>query len=502
MKNSEKQKRAERPGGDVGMKVVLFALNGSWSHSSLAIRCLRGPLERAGFEVSLVEFTLRDRTSHILERLYAEEGDIYGFSCYIWNLPQMQNLADSLHRIRPGARIIFGGPEVSYGMHRFVGLPYVHAIVSGEGEAALPELCRAMEKGEDHPFVTEGGRPDVMREEGILYRSGEQTGSLLYYESSRGCPYRCAYCLSSATVGVRAKSVEQTLRELLEFEALELPCRVVKFVDRTFNFDVDRANAIWAGLLNECYTKCYHFEVCASLLSEQSFEILAKFPKGKVQLEFGLQSTNPATLAEVSRHIKPEEVISAVRRVHEMGNIHVHLDLIAGLPYEDLASFGRSFDAAWGCCDLLQVGFLKLLFGTRLREQAERYGYICEPEPPYTVLASNWISYPELQSLRHMAEVLERYVESGRFAHTLWLLTPQMTSPFAFWQGLTASIGERDARPLQKLSQPEAYRYLMEYAEESLPHIDRAALREMLALDFSSNEHKNPPRFLTVTDKG
>ena len=281
------------------MKVVLFTLNGSWSHSSLALRCLRRTLERDGFEVVLIEHNLRDRTAHILEHLYAEQADVYGFSCYIWNLCEMLAIGETLRMLLPKSRLVLGGPEVSFDTARFEGKDWIDAIICGEGEEALPALCREMQSGQPHARVIMGGMPDVMRDEGILYRNGEETGGILYYESSRGCPYSCAYCLSSATHGLRMKSVEQVLCDLEAFEHLDAACRVIKFVDRTFNADVKRANAIWQALLDGRFTKYYHFEVCASLLNEESFLILSRFPKGKIQLEFGLQSTNPDTLAAV-----------------------------------------------------------------------------------------------------------------------------------------------------------------------------------------------------------
>ena len=482
------------------MKVVLFALNGSWSHSNLAIRCLREPLERDGFEVALVEHHLHDRTAHILEHLWRENADIYGFSCYIWSLAPMLSLADSLHRLRPDCRILFGGPEVSYAVERFDGMPFVDGIISGEGEEALPAVCRCIRDGSPFARVTAGCAPHAMAGEGIHYRDGGPTGGVLYYESARGCPYACAYCLSSATQGVRMKSVEQTLADLRQFESLRADCRIIKFVDRTFNADRERANRIWAALLDEQYTKRYHFEICASLLNEDSFSILSRFPKGKIQLECGLQSTYPQTLDAVARHIRPQDVLSAVRRVHAMGNIHVHLDLIAGLPYEGYDRFAKSFDDAYGSCDLLQLGFLKLLYGTKLRENMEEYGYICESDPPYTVLQSKWITYPELQRLAHIAQTLERYDESGRFSHTLRWLMPQVASPFRFWEGLTDFLAHADPRPLQKISQPDAYRYFLAYADPLVPDPERGLLRECLCADFREHEHKNPPRFLTGTE--
>lgn len=478
------------------MKVVLFGMNGSWAHSCLALRCLRAPLERAGFETVLLEGTLKDRSSHLLERLWRERADIYGFSCYIWNLQQILPLAQTLHSLLPECRILLGGPEVSYATERFEGMEWIDGIISGEGELSLPEVCAAIRDGKEIPRVTVGKIPDVMKDEGILYREGEVTGTTLYYESSRGCPYSCAYCLSSATHGVRMKTVEQTLADMEAFERLPTACNIIKFVDRTFNADVRRANAIWRALSEERFTRHYQFEVCASLLNEESFEVLSRFPKGKIQLEFGLQSTEPRTLAEVSRHVDPEQTLTAVRRIHEMGNIHVHLDLIAGLPYEGYDRFAQSFDEAWGTCDLLQMGFLKLLYGTRLREHAADYGYVCLPEPPYTVLRSKWISYPEMQRLFRIAETLERYVESDRFPHTLWILSGVWRSPFRFFEGLTEHLAASDPRPLQKLSQPEVYRAILAYSLASVPGIDPSVLREALCADFRENEHKNPPAFL------
>ena len=479
------------------MKIVLFALNGSWVHTSLAVRCLRAPLEAAGFTVELLECTLRDRTAHVLERLYEADANVYGFSCYIWNIEEMLTLARDLHAIRPHARIVFGGPEASFQTDRFAEMDWIDAIVCGEGEAAMPLLCQQIQSGE--PFdriISAEPAPNVMKNEGILYRAGEGEGEILYYESSRGCPYRCAYCLSSASGALRQKTVEETLADLLEFEAMHTNCKIIKFVDRTFNASVARANAIWRALLDDRFTKHYHFEVCASLLDEESFSILEKMPKGKIQLEFGLQSTNPETLAAVSRHIRPDRTLANVRRIHEMGNIHVHLDLIAGLPYESYARFGQSFDEAYDACDLLQVGFLKLLYGTSLRERAEEFGYASLSKAPYTVLSSNWITYEELQGLSRMAETLERYRESGRFVHALWYLKPFVPSQFAFWAGFTEYLKRRDARTLQKISQPDAYRYLLEYAAESVKGIDEATFKEMLGADFRQNENKNPPYFL------
>lgn len=476
------------------MKVALFALNGSFSHSNLAIRCLRSPLEREGHEVVLIEHSLRDRSAHILERLYSERADVYGFSCYIWNLSETLRLAESLKSLLPHSKVVLGGPEVSFATERFDGMSWIDAIVRLGGEDAMVRLCRQFSLGETHARIVEGSRTGLCGA-GILYRNGEAEGGIAYYESSRGCPYACAYCLSSAERGMECKSAEETLADLLEFERLAPKPRVIKFVDRTFNADVTRAKVIWRGLLDPKYTRTYHFELSASLLDGESIEILSRFPKGRVQLEFGLQSTNEETLAAVCRHIDPVRVVENVRRVHAAGNIHVHLDLIAGLPFEGYERFARSFDEAYGCCDLLQLGFLKLLHGTVLRERAEEYGYVSLPHPPYTVLSSRWLTYEEMTRLSRIAETLERYLESGRFSHALWYLTPRMPSPFRFWEAFAIFLGTRDPRPLQRISQLDAFRYFAEYATE-LPWVEATSLKEMLRADFSANENKNPPAFL------
>jgi radical SAM superfamily enzyme len=375
-------------------------------------------------------------------------------------------------------------------------MDWIDFIVCGEGEGAMVRLCQRLAQGLPSERILQS-LPDATRmtDEGVLYRAGEGDGGILYYESSRGCPYRCAYCLSSAEKGLRQKTVLQTLADLQRFEEIHADCRVIKFVDRTFNAGVKRANEIWRALLSDRFTKHYHFEVCASLLDEESFEILSQMPKGKIQLEFGLQSTNLPTLEAVSRHIDPQKTLAAVDRIHKMGNIHVHLDLIAGLPFEGYARFGQSFDEAYGCCDLLQVGFLKLLYGTALREKMDEYGYVALSKPPYTVLQSKWISFEEMQRLFHLAETLERYRESGRFEHTLWYLQGVVDSQFAFWTGVTEYLRVHDSRQLQKISQPDAYRYLLEFASEQ-EGIDQSILKSMLAADFEQHEHKNAPAFL------
>lgn len=484
------------------MKILLFALNGSYSHTNLAIRCLRSPLLRANFEVTLVEKNLKDRRDDILQELYCARAHVYGFSCYIWNITELLSLAEDLKSLLPEAKVVFGGPEVSFDTDRFAELPFVDHIVCGEGEDAFLALCRALEKGDEADRILYGGRPDVMGDEGILYGDDYAAGEMLYYESSRGCPYRCAYCLSSAEQGVRAKSVEQTLSDLLSFERLKKPIKVIKFVDRTFNFDKKRANAIWAALADEKYTKTYHFEICASLLDEESFAVLSRMPKGKIQLEIGLQSTNERTLRAVSRHIDAAAVIAATERVHKMGNVHVHLDLIAGLPYENYERFKRSFNDAYFCCHMLQLGFLKLLHGTALRRDADKYGMVCMAKPPYTVLQTADMSRDELYRLSQIADLLDRYYSSGSFSRCLAVGIAASSSPFDFYEGLLTYLAATDGRSVRKLSQTDAFRVLYGYVATFLDASTLAAFEEAMHADFAAREARKLPYSVIAAVKG
>ena len=476
------------------MNIALFGLNGSYSHTCLALRCLFGALEKAGYTPTVIEANLRDRRDAVLEALYNENADVYGFSCYIWNINEMLSLACDLKALLPHAGIIFGGPEVSFGTERFEGLDFVDCVVCGEGESVIAELCGMVSKGEKLPKIVKAPRAEVMNDEGILYRDGDyKSGEMLYYESSRGCPYNCSYCLSSAEQGVRKKSVEQTLADLLEFERLNADIKVIKFVDRTFNCDKSRANAIWRALADEKYTKKYHFEICASLLDEDSFEALARLPKGKVQLEIGLQSTNPRTLEEVSRHIDSAAVIKATQRLHQMGNMHIHLDLIAGLPYEGYESFKKSFNDAYFCCDMLQLGFLKLLYGTRLRRDADKYGIVYSQTPPYTVLKTADISRGELYRLSQISDLLDRYYSSGKFARCLDFAVRLSKSPFDFYEGLKNFIANNDGREIRKLSQTDAFRVLYGYVRGFMSKKDAEQFEALMHVDFSEHEARRMP---------
>ena len=487
-----------------------MAMNASYVHTSLALRTLSEALRAGGFEVTALEYTIKDSRTRILEELYACQSDVYGFSCYIWNINELLPLAEELKRLKPRAKIVLGGPEVSFWTPDELSLyPFVDFLVTGEGEDALPALCRDIENGVadvKYPDKTvEGGAFAGFEEQGIPYTDREITeGRIVYYESSRGCPFRCAYCLSSVTSygsgqkRVRAKSAERTLRDLLRFESPGSSIKVVKFVDRTFNFDRERAKTIWRGLLGDGYTKSYHFEVCASLLDEESLEILSRAPDGKFQLEIGVQSTSSEALLACDRPDDTERVLDMLAKLRGIPGVHVHADLIAGLPFESYERFGESFDAVFGLCDQLQVGFLKLLNGCKLRLEADRHGYVFSPRPPYEVLKNNYIDFPDLCRLKRIAALVDRLVSSGRFDKSLDFIikaTVKSHSAFEFFEGLDAYLG----REVSTISGRALYEEVFALALSRVE--DFSVLREILHrlhYDYLSGETSPVPASMSV----
>ena len=469
------------------MKIVLFSLNASRTHTNLAIRCLAKSLRQNGFdEVTLIERTEKDNRNDTLASLYRERADLYGFSTYIWNVESHLTLAENLKQLRPNAKILFGGPEVSY--HNDTWLndhPFIDHLIRGEGEDAIVTLCQH----DDPPRILDGGVYHGFLTAPVPYHSEEDYhGNILYYESSRGCPYACAYCLSSlhTTPRVRAKSVEATLADLIAFERFG-DLRIIKFVDRTFNFDKKRAMAIWEALLSPSYTKNYHFEVCASLLDNESLALLKRFPKGKIQLEIGVQTTNPTVLAAINRRDDTKDVLKNLETLFSFCNMHIHADLIAGLPGENYASFARSFDDLYGKCDMLQLGFLKLLHGSPLMAKKEDYSYITTKEAPYEVLANNSLSFEEINRLHHIEAVLERFANSGRFARTMKVLTRDR-SPFSVLESLAVYLPNPNL-----ISQREAYSTLLAFECSDR----KEELKDALALDFLLNEQGHLPPALS-----
>ena len=467
------------------MKVTLFALNSSYTHTNLAVRYLASELESVGISTSIKEYTLKDRKASVLYRLACTDADIYAFSVYIWNRNEMLSYARDLKKLCPESFIIFGGPEVSFEDEAFLTEhPYIDILIRGEGESVISDLCRSPKSFR----VVDGICTDRFINTGILYDRYPSEGDILYYESTRGCPYRCSYCLSSLSQSVRAKGEDQVLRELKEFENLGNKPRIIKFIDRTFNYNIERAKRIWKALLDEKYTLNYHFEIAADLLDEECFDILSKMPVGKIQIEAGIQSTNERTLEAINRKTDSSKVIENLARLRSYENIHIHADLIAGLPYEDFESFARSFDNAILCCHKLQLGFLKMLKGSHIRESEADHGYIFESDPPYKVLSNNYISYNEIFRLERIALTVDRFYSSDRFSNTMEYMLRHSNSPFEFFSKLT----DLQNKELSKTSQHECRLLLMKAIGN-----DEAALGR-LALDTLIHENKSPPKELQI----
>ncbi|MBO5047776.1 MAG: DUF4080 domain-containing protein [Clostridia bacterium] len=479
------------------MKTVLFALNGSYSHTNLAVRAIGAHLADFGIQTVIIEKSLKDTRLSVLESLVREAADVYGFSVYIWNVNEMMQFASEVHALLPKAKIVFGGPEVSFENESFFeSHPYIDHIITGEGEEAFPALCKALADGKEIPKIIMPMPYADFSESGIYYdRIGERPHGLVYYESVRGCPFSCAYCLSSVTEGIRAKTLEKTLDDLLRFEQFD-GIRTVKLVDRTFNFNKERAKAIWRALSSDAYTKEYHFEVSAALLDAESFEILRNAPKGKFRLEIGVQSTNPDTVSAVDRRLDTEKTLNALKTLHEHHNLHLHADLIAGLPYEDFTRFGKSFDDIYGICDVLQLGFLKLLKGSKMRRDAEKYGIVYSPYPPYQVLKTNELSFSDITRLHAIDAMNDRFSNSGKFDHTFPYLPLASGSAFGFFDGLRDFAEEKfSCTEIARLPQTEAFRLIFAYAQ-TLANVNIEEVRERLALDFLLGETRRLPDFL------
>ena len=467
------------------MRITLVTLNSSYIHTNLALRYIADALTKHGHTVTLREFTTKDRQSEVLHSLYADAAEVYGFSAYIWNVGQLCNLASQLKLIRPSSRIVFGGPEVSYDTEAFLmGKPYIDHVICGEGESAFCELCGGRLSDRIINGSDRAGLYDF-RDAGILYdRYPPQNGQFLYYESSRGCPYRCSYCMSALSGdGVRQKDADTTVRELLELGNIasrEGMPHIVKLIDRTFNCDRERAYYIWNKLVESGVNCRYHFEIRCELLDDRAIEVLRR-GSDIFLLEAGIQSANSDTLSEITRGGDPSRGLEMLGVLMSGKHPPVHADLIAGLPHEDYASFARSFDIAYPLCDELQLGFLKLLKGSVLRNNSTSYGIKHNPEPPYNILSSDCLDYEDIRRLTVIADLVDRYHNNGGFERTLGYLTSVVT-PFALFEQIADTIPD-----VRRLSQREAYTALLECAE-NIDGVDRETLRTALCEDFTARE--------------
>lgn len=485
------------------MKVVLAALNAKYTHSSLALRYLSKAAR--GFDHEAVEYNINQDLAQIAGDLSRRKPDVLGFSCYIWNIEQVLQITADLRLVNPGLTIVLGGPEVSFDVEFWLEKhPQIDYIVAGEGEEAWPAFLKLWDESRGNPSLEE-----LAAIPGLAFRWGEEirqnptrhvdlgsipevyddvTGlenRIVYYETTRGCPFRCAYCLSSVMGPVRKFPLDRCKTELERLA--EANCEQIRFVDRTFNFDPGRAFELIEFMIGLDTTTRFQLEVGGDILTPQLLELLTTSPEGRLQFEIGVQSTNPPTLAAVSRGQDLDELAWKVKFLTGNTKVRVLLDLIAGLPEESFDRFGQSFDFAYQLNPhRIHLGFLKLLRGSRLRDEAEQFGCLYSQRAPYEVLQTNHISHAELRHLHIVEDLVERYYNSQRFTKSLGYLTKEFGSPFSFFHDLACRWQERDYHWVSH-SLLGLYQILNDLYGESYP-----LLREYLRWDFRLREPKRP----------
>lgn len=435
------------------MQVVLSAINSKYIHTGLGLRYVGEYAKAKGHDVSLIEETINTPILAVLEKLMAQKGKVYGFSVHIWNKPFVFRLIRMLRKLRPEVTIVIGGPEVAFDVERiFNELPQADYIVQGEGELVFSDLLAFLEYGGSVPrhiaYVDDGkvqlnGGTTVIEDLAVLpfpYPDLDKVlaeHKIVYYECTRGCPFNCAYCLSGISRNVRKRPLNLVLRDLDRFIASGVP--LVKFVDRTYNLDEKYFLPMMEHLAQAKTKATFHFEIKADMLSERVLNFLEKVPKGRFQLEIGIQSTHQPTLKAINRQDNWEKLSANVKRLLSFGNMHIHVDLIAGLPYEDLPTFAKSFNDVYGLeAHMLQLGFLKVLPGTQMRKEAKQHDLRYMDEPPYEILATKYMPYADMQYLKHLDNILDQTANSGSFKYTLRaLLRVSQMDAFAFYKQLT-----------------------------------------------------------------
>jgi len=493
------------------MNIILTAINAKYIHSNLAVYSLRAYAKPYRDEITIAEYTINQQTNEIMMDLYKKKPDVLCFSCYIWNLTYVETIIREIRKLMPTIPIWVGGPEVSYDAKEVLErLPEVTGVMFGEGEETYLELMRHYHnegkqlkeiegiayRGDQQEICQNSWRPVIdLSTVPFVYEDMENfRNKIIYYESSRGCPFSCSYCLSSVDKCLRFRDLELVKKELQFFIDEEVP--QVKFVDRTFNCNHKHAMEIWKYLVeHDKGITNFHFEVAADLLNQEELTLIGKMRPGLIQLEIGVQSTNEDTIKEIRRTMKFSEVARIVRRINEKKNVHQHLDLIAGLPYEDLTSFKKSFNDVYGLYpEQLQLGFLKVLKGSYMEEQKEAYGLVYQSKPPYEVLYTNWLSYEDILELKMVEEMVEVHYNSGQFAHTLRQLEREFESPYQMYFELGRYY---EVQNLHMMSHSRIRRYeiLLDFILEL--HTDKEELyRELLVFDLYLREKvKSRPDF-------
>ena len=493
------------------MKILLAACNAKYIHSNLAVYDLQAYASEYTDHIILKEYTINQQKDDIMRDIYLEHPDVVCVSCYIWNISFVKELMADLAKILPDADFWAGGPEVSYDAEKFLSEnPEFTGVMVGEGEETFQELSgyyvkKNPEKLEnitgicyrDGEKIIHNGWRQIMNLSSIpfIYKDlSEFKNRIIYYESSRGCPFSCSYCLSSVDKKLRFRDIEMVKKELQFFIDHKVP--QVKFVDRTFNCKHDHAMAIWKyindhdnGVTN------FHFEISADLLREEELQEMSTMRPGLIQLEIGVQSTNPDTIKAIHRTMDFEKLKGIVDRIHSFGNIHQHLDLIAGLPYEDYDSFRNSFNDVYALKpQQLQLGFLKVLKGSHMMEMCREYGIVYKNREPYEVLSTKWLDYDHVLKLKNVENMVEVYYNSGQFQKTLEYAESFFPDAFSIYEGLGIFYMEKGYGDVSH-TRMRRYEILLEYLE-TVPGISRAEVADRMILDLYLRENlKSRPGF-------
>ena len=493
------------------MKILLVACNAKYIHSNLAVYDLQAYASDYADHIVLKEYTINQQKDDIMRDIYLEHPDVVCVSCYIWNLSFVKELMADLIKILPGADFWAGGPEVSYDAEKFLTEnSEFKGVMVGEGEETFKELAG---------YYVEKNPQDLKDMSGICYRDGDQIihngwrqimdlssipfiykdlsefkNRIIYYESSRGCPFSCSYCLSSIDKKLRFRDTETVKKELQFFIDNKVP--QVKFVDRTFNCKHDHAMAIWKyinehdnGVTN------FHFEISADLLREEELQEMSTMRPGLIQLEIGVQSTNPDTIKAIHRTMDFEKLKGIVDRIHSFGNIHQHLDLIAGLPYEDYDSFRHSFNDVYALKpQQLQLGFLKVLKGSHMMEMCREYGIVYKTQEPYEVLSTKWLDYDHVLKLKTVENMVEVYYNSGQFQNTLEYLEKFFPDAFSIYERLGSFYMEKGYGDVSH-TRMRRYEILLEFLED-MPEISVDQVKDQMVYDLYLRENlKSRPGF-------
>ena len=490
------------------MKVLITAIDSKFIHSNLAVRYLKNFTKDLDYEGKIKELTINDREERILEEIIKEKPDIVAFSTYIWNVELISRVANLIKRVNPKIEILYGGPEVSFDSRSFLQNNVGEYIIEGEGEKTYRDFIlyklgeikieevRGLHYKFDNVVCSNEKRPLMSMDEIVFpYEEDEDlSNKIVYYEASRGCPFNCKYCLSSTSHGVRFLDTDRVLKDLMYF--INKKVRLVKFVDRTFNCNSKFAMAIWDFLIKQDTNTQFHFEISADILKDEEIKLLANAPKGRFRFEVGVQTTNDEVLRNINRFVNFSDIKEKVLEIESLKNIDQHLDLIAGLPGEDYESFKRSFNDMYEIKpEEIQLGFLKLLKGSSMREDADKYGMEYSPYPPYEILKTDKLSYEELLKLKKVEEMVDKYYNSLKFNYIIKYFKGKFDSPFDFYYSL-GMFFENKGYFNRNIGNAEYYKVFLDFNESVLNESNKSLIEIVRFNYLIFNKRRGLPDFV------